>query len=202
MPRPFESVTAQRGFTLLELLVVLVLTGMVTAILMQALQHVFRLETHFSKELFSTQQGQMYEDWYRRSVNGLVPDHVDGKNRFKGSGQEFAGLTLAPLSTAGAALLPLAWRLQFDGDSGRTQLRYGADRDAVVVLDWPGNSGRFVYYDAENSAHDTWPPALGKWPQLPRAIFLESLSQQDPRVIVAVPKGPEDPIPRPKDLMD
>ncbi len=202
MPIPVIRRARESGFTLLELLVVLILSGMVAGILLQALQHVLRLEEHFGKELFSTQQGQMYEDWYRRSVQGLVPDHLDGGNRFRGSAREFRGLTLAPLSSANVSLLPFAWRLQFDRESGRTLLQHLGDGEPTAVLSWTGNSGRFLYVDREGGVHETWPPAMGKWPQLPFAIHVESANAQDPRVIVAAPRGLADPLPRFKDFMD
>lgn len=191
----------QRGFTLLEMLVVLILTGMITGILMQGLHQVFRLQTHFGWELFNTQQGEMYTEWFRQSVNGLMPDYDDGKNKFKGSQREFSGITLAPLNTAADALMPFVWKLRFDPKSGQTLLQYGSSDDAPVVLAWRGNSGRFVYFDANNEAHDVWPPLLGKWPQLPKAVYLENQSPDEPRVIVAVPKALENPLPRLRDLM-
>lgn len=192
----------QRGFTLLEMLVVLVLAGLVTGILMQGLQQVFRLQMQVGKELFQTQQGEMYEEWFRQSINGTVPDYEDGKNKFKGSARELSGLTLSPLNSAGESLLPFSWRLKFDPQSGNTLLQYGTADDAPVVLSWLGNSGKFVYFDADNAPHDAWPPFLGKWPQLPRAVYLESQYGDAPRVIVAVPKGPANPLPKPEDLRD
>ncbi|HUW36061.1 MAG TPA: type II secretion system protein [Rhodocyclaceae bacterium] len=197
-----HSISGQRGFTLLEMLVVMILTGMITGILMQGLHQVFRLQTHFGREIFDTQQGEMYTDWFRQSVNGLMPDYADGKHQFKGTQREFSGLTLAPLDAANTALLPFSWRLKFDPETGRTQLRYGSGDDAPAVLSWSGNSGRFVYFDANNEAHDDWPPFLGKWPQLPQAIYLENQNATEPRIIVAVPKGLENPLPRQKDLQD
>lgn len=192
----------QRGFTLLEMLVVLVLAGMISGILFQGLRQVFRLETHFGRELFNSQQGEMYTEWFRQSVNGLMPDHVDGKNKFKGSEREFTGLTLMPLNTATEALLPVAWRLRFNGDAGVTQLLNGRTDDSPVVLSWPGNSGRFLYFDGNGDSHDTWPPFSGKWPQLPRAIFLESRNPDEPRVVVALPRGPQELPPRRNELQD
>ncbi len=194
------SNSRQRGFTLLEMLVVLILTGMITTILMQGLHQVFQLQTRFGRELFNTQQGEMYTEWFRQSVNGLMPDNADGRNKFKGSQRAFGGLTLSPLDTATEALLPFTWRLRFEPKTGQTQLQYGPDDDAPAVLAWPGNSGRFVYFDANNEAHDAWPPFLGKWPQLPKAIYLETQNSDAPRIIVAVPKGLEDPLPRQVDL--
>ena len=50
------------GFTLLEILVVMILTSMITAILLQGLQQVYRLQVHFGAEMFSSQQGAMRID--------------------------------------------------------------------------------------------------------------------------------------------
>lgn len=202
MLRRDYSSSGQRGFTLLEMLVVLILTGVITGILMQGLNQVFRLQTHFGRELFNTQQGQMYAEWFRQSVNGLMPDYNDGTHKFKGSQREFSGMTLSPLDMAAETLVPFVWRLRFDPKSGHTQLLYGVEDDAPAVLAWRGNSGRFVYIDDNREAHDDWPPFLGKWPQLPKAIYLESRSAEEPRIIVAAPKGPEDPLPRQKDYQD
>ncbi len=195
-----EPISSQRGFTLLEMLVVLVLTGMISTILMQGLHQVFQLQTHFGKELFNTQQGEMYTDWFRQSVNSLMPDYVDGKNRFKGNEREFSGLTLSPLSSAADALTPFTWRLKFSADAGQTQLQYGSSDDAATVLSWKGNSGKFVYIDGTGEAHDVWPPVFGKWPQLPKAIYLDNQNAIEPHLIVAVPKGLENPLPRQRDL--
>jgi len=197
-----NSIAGQRGFTLLEMLVVLILTGMITGILTQGLHQVFRLQTNFGRELFNTQQGEMYTEWFRQSVNGLMPDYDDGKYKFKGTEREFSGMTLAPLNAANEALLPFVWRLRFDQKTGQTRLQYGQEENTPVVLAWPGNSGKFVYFDAKGEPHAGWPPQSGKWPQLPKAIYLENQNPNEPRIIVAVPKGLENPLPRQKDLLD
>lgn len=191
-----------RGFTLVEILVVMIITGFIVAILLQALHQVFRLQTHFGHEIFHTQKGAMYTDWFRQSINGLMPDHKDGKNRFSGELRQMRGLTLSPLGSESGALRPFAWRLEFDPRSGQTGLYYGGGQpdERILVLAWDGNSGHFSYVDAENKAHESWPPFLGKWPQLPRTIYLESGAAEQRRLIVAVPRGPEAPLLRRKDI--
>lgn len=180
------------GFTLVEILVVLVITGFIVTILMQGLHQVFRLQTHFGHEIYHTQQGAMYADWYRQSINSLMPDHDDGKHKFRGEPRHMSGLTLSPLDQESGALAPFAWRLEFDPRNGQSGLYYGeADtgKPSWPVLSWPGNSGRFIYLDTENAMHDSWPPFLGKWPQLPSAIYLESGGPEQLRLIVAAPRG-------------
>ena len=192
----------RQGFTLLEMLVVLIIAGMVVGILMQGLHQVLRLRTYFGMELFNTQQGEMYSEWFRQSVNGLMPDYSESKYKFKGTEREFSGRTLSPLDAANEALVPFVWRLRFEPKTGQTQLQYGSTDAAPAILEWPGNSGKFVYFDASNQEHEAWPPVLGKWPQLPRVIFLEYRINDEPRVIVAVPKGLENPLSRQRDYQD
>lgn len=192
-----------RGFTLIEILVVLIITGFIVAILLQSLHQVFRLQTHFGSEIFNTQRGAMYTDWFRQSINSLMSVHEDSKQKFSGEQRQMSGLTLSPLDQESGALAPFIWRLEFDPRSGQTGLYYGdagGKQPALPILAWQGNSGRFIYMDAENEAHDSWPPFLGKWPQLPKAIYLESGAAEQLRLIVAAPRGADTPPLRRKDI--
>lgn len=190
----------ERGFTLLEMLVVLVLTGFIMTILLEGLSQTFRLQQHFGAEQFNTQQGAMRSDWFRQSINGLMPDHEDGRNKFKGDERRMSGLTTAPLTPESAGLASFTWQLKFDPQSGETRLQYGMENNSPAILAWRGDSGRFVYVDSKGETHDAWPPFLGKWPQLPNAIYLEARKFDAPFTLVAIPKGPDNPLPRLKDL--
>src|SRR5574340_357904 len=186
------------GFTLLEMLVVLILVGMITMLLLQGLQQVSRLQSRFGVEIFNTQQGAMHTAWFRQTVNGLMPDYPDGNHKFRGEQRRFDGLTLSPLNAPEGNLLPFTWSLRFDPQRGETLLQYGVENGAPAIKAWRGNSGRFAYLDAKGALHDSWPPFLGKWPQLPSAIRLEIEGEE--RVIMAAPKGPENTLLRLKDI--
>jgi len=175
------------GFTLIEILVVLIITGFVVAILMQSLYQVFRLQTHFGSEIFNTQNGAMQADWFRQSINGLMPDYEDGKHKFRGDQRQMSGQTLASLDQENGALASFAWRLEYVPQSGMTELLYvGYDSvRPMQVFSWRSNSGRFIYVDGDNEVHESWPPSMGKWPQLPSAIYLESGDANQKRMIVA-----------------
>ena len=192
-----------RGFTLIEILVVLVITGFVVAILLQALHQVFRLQTLFGSEIFDTQRGAMYTGWFRQSINGLMPDFPDGKQKFTGEPRTMSGLTLFPLNESTGTPVSFVWRLEFNSRTGETGLYFdggGQQVSAQPILVWQGNDARFIYIDAKSEPHESWPPFLGEWPQLPDAIYLQSGTPQQSRLIVGATQGPQTPLARRKDI--
>lgn len=199
-PPRATSPEAAAGFTLLEMLVVLVLAALIGGILLQGMQHSFSLQQRFGAEIFRVQQGAMRADWFRQSIEGLMPDHDDGRRKFKGEIARMSGLTTMPVVGASGAITAVSWRLTFDPARGETRLRLGDAEDAPAVLAWPGDSGRFVYLDDKGGRHDAWPPFLGRWPQLPEAVILEYTADGEARSVVAVPKGPRAPFQRRTDI--
>lgn len=169
-------------------------------ILMQWLHQTYRLQQHFGHEIFNSQQGEMYAEWFRQSVNGAMPDVSTGVNRFKGDARQFTGLTLSPVDSASQALMPFAWRMRFSPNAGRTQLIYGLEENAPEIISWPGDSGRFVYIDQNDQLSPIWPPAFKQTTQLPKVIMLQTQERDMPRIIVAVPRGLQSPLPRRVDL--
>lgn len=188
------------GFTLVEILVVMIITGFIVTILLQSLQQVFRLQTHFGHEIFHTQNGAMYADWYRQSINGLMPDHKEGKHKFRGERRQMRGLTIAPLGLENSAATPFVWRLEFEPKTGLSGLYYGESKPEDPILTWEGSSGQFGYLDEKHDLHESWPPFLGKWPQLPAAIYLETGANNRRRLIIAIPRGPREPMIRRKEF--
>jgi prepilin-type N-terminal cleavage/methylation domain-containing protein len=192
------SRAAEHGFTLLETLVVLAIAAMVSGILFQAYDVTLRLDRQFGVEYVASQQGVMLSDWFRQGLQGLQPDYPEGSRRFKGDAKKLSGLSTSALTSEFGVPATLAWELRYDSASGETSLVAGAE--SAPLLTWPGTTGRFVYLDAKGEAHETWPPPLGQWPQLPSSIRLEARRNGAPYVIVATPMGPTSARARPIDI--
>lgn len=188
--------SSQSGFTLIEVLVVLIIVGMTSGVLFQALERAYRLQDRFGVELFNVQQGQMAADWYRQTVQGLHPDYPDGRNVFQGKDREFSGLTGNPLSDGYGAPTPISWKIRSDQQNGTTELVYLEGKQETPILTWRGNQARFIYLDEQQTPHDSWPPPLGLSTQLPKQIQLVVKDAGEIINIVASPKGPATPLPR------
>lgn len=190
-----------RGFTLLEMLVVLIIVGMAGSLLFEGGAQVMGMQSRLEGQLAQLRGTSMRADWLRQLVEGLQPDYQDGKNLFKGSARGFSGLSTNPLSGDYAGLEPFALVLASDRARDEVTLRYGDAPDAPVLMGWQGNRAVLRYWDNQGEPHEDWPPPLGLWPQLPSAITLESGPGDAPWLIAAAPYGPTWPVPRPRDVM-
>lgn len=196
-----------RGFTLIEMLVVLLITSMVVGLLFQAMSQLLVVQRRAGEIIAKSQQGVMIEDWFRLSLQGLQPDYDSGNHKFVGLQRQMKGLTTNPLTADYGTIVPFSWAIAYDAERQYSSLKYNDGRVETPVLTWPGDSGRFVYVDSRGEAHDTWPPPLGKkWTQLPAVIRFETKevagSDEGERwIIVAVPRGPQQPPFRARDIL-
>lgn len=199
------------GFTLLEMLVVLLIAGMALAMTSQALTQYRRANERVSA---STQGGREYrlaERWFRDSVSGL---HADGDPQnpgqqalpqrnivqqpgdlpvFEGTGRGFSGLTLLPVLAGQGVPTMQRWSI-VSGSPGNEALELEEEGKHLTLPFPEAGQLRLHYLDARGEIHSQWPPAQAPtqspWPQLPAAIALELDSGT---VIVAAVTGPQDP---------
>lgn len=187
---PTNSRIRSFGFTILEMLVVLMIVGFITSILFQALGQIYKLQARFGLQLAESQQGAMYTDWFRQVVQGLQTDFPNSKDKFQGKETEFTGVTTSPLSTEYGAPTKITLSLQYNNLDEVTDLLYMANARKAKLFSWKGkNGGRFVFVDAAGEKHDSWPPPFGIWPQLPNMILLQSQKDAEPQLIAAVPRS-------------
>ena len=183
------------GFTLVELLVVLAITALISGVLLTALGRVLDIRLRIAEFLDGVEAPVLVADWFRSSVEGLVPDNPTGHDRFIGRSRKMTGLSLAPVNSPPGVPTPIAWEIVYEADAGRSYLRYrnGGDR-AMTLASWPGDYGALRYCGADLVCHDSWPADRGGV-QLPALIRLDAVKGTEPWPILAAPESDRDPLP-------
>ena len=187
---------ASGGFTLLEVLVVLLIVGLIATTLFEALSRFNDMRGRLGPYLSISEREGLMNSWFHTAVNDIVPDKPDGKNRFKGGPLSFSGLTMAPLAGDPGGPSSFLWELVYDGNHDRTLLRFtGWDQKPIEVRFWQGSKIAFGYLGPDYAWTEAWPPGLKKAKQLPLAIRL--YAKDEGAVMVAAIRGEKEPPPDP-----
>ena len=168
------------GFTLLEMLVVLVLVAFISTLILQGFSFTFQLRSRFLEQLDNLQRGAIQEHWFRSSTAAIVTDYINGEHIFKGKEREFSGLTIVALDAKMGVPMNFVWQLkQVDGIM---VLRYQNSKGEYwKVTQWLGEEGYFRYMARNGDWYEQWPPKLGiELPQIPHAILFLGQRRQEP----------------------
>lgn len=177
-----------RGFTLMEMLVVLVISALLMSMLFQSLQIFQRAQSSLNQKTLQAWHLQLSQQWLDASINALypLPD-----SEFTGDSRHWRGATLQPLKGSPGGPVPIEWRLQPRADG--VDLSYTQRDDSAIVLAAPLDSMqlRFAYYDEKGAVFDRWPPGKGLYATLPAAIgLIDDTNRAQPQVHLAVVQGP------------
>ena len=195
--------THNRGFTLLEVLVVLIITGMLTAVLTQALGFVLQIRLSVMNKITGLEKTAVTRSLYLSPLEGLVPDYPEKPDIFVGSENKIHGLTTHAIENRPGAIVPFEMYFDSDPNNSQTTLIYKErGREPLKLGSWPGNVGRFTYKDRTGPWLAAWPPAqaIGKErpSQTPWSVRIE-MGTGFPSALVAYVAGPHDRISRLQD---
>lgn len=158
-----------RGFTLVEMLVTLVVTAIVSTLLWQALAQVARFEIRLRDQRELASRDMLRRAWIDRALSGVMSGPTGDPRAFRGDALGFEAYMTMPPSPVLHGPVWVRLRLQRNGDL--TALRQ-ADDEEPPLWAWPGE-GHFDYMDAQGAWTSTWPPDEERAAALPRAIRLQ-----------------------------
>lgn len=195
--------THKRGFTLLEVLVVLVITGMLAAVLTQAFGFVLQIRMSVMNKITGLEKTAVTRNLYLSPLEGLVPDYPEKPDVFVGTENRIHGLTTHAIENRPGALVPFDLYFEYASNDAQMTLVYKEKgREPLKLGSWPGNTGRFTFKDSSGPWLASWPPARtadGKRPsQTPWAVRIE-IGTGFPAAIVAYVGGAHDRITRYED---
>ncbi len=167
-----------RGFTLVEVLVTLVVVGLLSTLLWQAMGQVAQLETRLADSQALADRDQLRRAWLAQALAGVGTGPAGNADPLRGGTRELLTFTTMAPWPRPAGLERMQLRLQAmpgNGDSAWQLLARrvaigaagglvrprGGDDDPVLLL-WQGRGeARFEYLDAAGAWHGQWPPAAG-----------------------------------------
>lgn len=171
----FTSHKLHAGFTLLEVIVVLVITSIITTILMQGLSVTLNTKLRFESALTNIEEKNLQMHVISTPLTGLIPDYNDGDAPFKGSRQQMRGLTLNALQGTVGAPTRFQMTLEYDISDNTTSLTYTElGFTSVPLAKWQGVEGEFLYRGRNGNWVDAWPPQGDEFIQAPRTIRIDT----------------------------
>jgi len=187
--RPSLPPAAAGGFTLVEMLVVLVIVGLVSAVLLSGFERVLDIRLRLAAFLDGTEAPVLVADWFRATVGGIVAAPAGSPGRLIGAPRHLSALSLAALDGTAGVPTPIDWELRFNDDSGRSELRYrDGGGDWMLIASWPGDTGGFSYCGPDLVCHAAWPPDK-QAAQLPALVRLDAVKGSEDWPILAAPQS-------------
>ena len=163
----------QRGLTLVEMLVVIVLVSMVATLLVQGLGNAMALYQRINADQYQRYHESMVLGWFRGVVSAAVPNQV-GEERFIGEKEKLRLASYQPLLSEQAVNGSIEWSISA---SQPYALNY---QEAGEILHLPLHTSQrpyFEYLDEEDRWHASWPVQKDTF-NLPKAVRL-SLGERE-----------------------
>lgn len=145
------------GFTLLEMLVVLILVSLISVLMMQGFSFVVGLHERIRHQLIMLQDIELREQWFRSVVRAMHIGRSSDNAAFKGDAFSFSGLTLQPLDGLLGMPTNIHWRIERTNAVSVLTYQQGDDTP-VSVFEWSLTSPEFRYLDAQGQLQSSWPP--------------------------------------------
>jgi prepilin-type N-terminal cleavage/methylation domain-containing protein len=164
-----------RGFTLLEALVVLVITALISVVLVQGLGLLLGARTSVQNKLVEIDEAVIEQSLFLEPLRGVVPDYNERPHTFVGESKRLHGITTRPLQGRTGTPVPFTLTISFDPSSNLSTLIYQEDNTPALPLgSWQGESGTFAYRNMRGAWQEAWPPEKDPFaPQTPWLIRFE-----------------------------
>ena len=165
---------AQRGLTLIEMLVVLVLVSLLGTLLIQGTGYFLGRYAQVTRVHRDASLASLRQHWFVSTVQTMVPSRVETR-QFTGDGTAFEGTTLQPLAAEPG--LPVRVRWSISGERGGDSVVYAEDGGEPWTVLTSGEGGgelSFEYADAAGAWQDHWRAPSDARERIPRTVRLVS----------------------------
>lgn len=137
---------SQKGFTLLEVMIVLALVGMITGLFLEPLARVFDIKLRLRNQIDNVALSVLPQNWVRAVLSGTYMT----KTKFSGDAKKVSGVTINPLSEDIGVPTNYEFTLSYDTSNDVTLLNYkGFGDEEITLAEWKGDRGAFSYFNPE-----------------------------------------------------
>jgi prepilin-type N-terminal cleavage/methylation domain-containing protein len=174
------------GFTLLEVIVVLVITALLSVVLIQGLGLVLAVRNTFAGKILDLDRTLIRRTLVMEPLRGIIPDYFNHAFVFSGASRQLRGLTIGTLQERAGTPTGFTMSLTYSTDRRETLVIYQEEgRDPVELMSWPDDVGAFSYRDISGDWLDAWPPD-DKATQTPWLIRLTTGKDETSTIIISV----------------
>ena len=160
-----------RGLTLVELLVVLVLTSLLMTLVVQGLGTVLVNLDRVASYQQDVNRGLLQNRWFITSVSAVVA-HSSSERSFTGDEEGFTALTLEPLATASGIPTMMRWHLVPSSTGGLDVIYSEGDRISWRLASLPFSQAEFEYFSREQGWVGSWNQQDIRNEYIPRQVRL------------------------------
>ena len=133
-----------RGFTLLEVLVVLVLLSLVSGALFEGLSFTLKIRQGILGQMDRQRSGVLQSFWIRSVISGTQPISLPRKGEFVGQPEVISGTSNGTLG--GIPGSPGVYSLELKKKDNVLTLNYSDQYGSEFILgQWPGAEGKFLF---------------------------------------------------------
>jgi general secretion pathway protein J len=179
-------ISRQRGVTLLELLVVMVLLAVLSTLLMQGLSVALSIYTKVQHRQYEGVPRLLASSWFVESVAGIEAQ-LDAERQFTGDASKMSGISHSALVGRNGQVQFIVWQINQMSD-GTVGLQYQQPGISWTVARWPaGAKAQFIYRDHDGTPHKQWPQrdrlaSLVPDGRVPSAVLFEVILPSSPPV--------------------
>ena len=175
----------QTGFTLVETLVALVITGLVSYLVFNTLQMASSSSQRLANHVSNYHALKRTKEWFRLSVEGILAQK-NFQPHFEGGLQSFTAYSNYTILSELPSFTRVTWSIQGNQDVAILSFTEGETGESVEVFSWPqsADSLKFQYIDRNMEVHDQWSRNEALF-AVPEAIVISS-EQSDVFSIVRI----------------
>lgn len=168
-----DWMSRNRGFTLLEVLVVLMLLAIVSGALFEGLSFTLRIRQGLLAQMDRQRSGVLQSFWIRSVISGTQPVSLPRKGNFVGKSSSISGTSNGTLGGIPGA--PGIYSLELKKENNVLALWYSDQYGSRFPLgQWEGGEGKFIFV-SQFKTFNQWPPKslINEYKQIPDSIILQ-----------------------------